>query len=314
MELDVKIEASAPSNIALIKYMGKTAASGNLPTNASLSFTLEHLRSFVTLEPAETRDEWRPLEGLPVLALSDTGREKFLAHFARLKGHWQIPGFYNVRSGNNFPSDCGLASSASSFAALTRATYELARCLERVGEVSPVELSRLSRGGSGSSCRSLFSPWALWRGEGAEPLTIDWPLQHAVIVVHGGKKAVSSSQAHARVSSSLLFEGRPERAEIRLQTLIAALKGRRWQECFELCWAEFWDMHALFETSQPAFGYMTEESLKVLRQLREVWTQTGDGPVVTMDAGANIHLLLRPEQTAEAERWLAGLTALKSWS
>lgn len=310
----MKVEASLPSNIALIKYMGKTDSQSNLPTNASLSFAVEHLRSFVTIEPSKNEDAWAPLEGLAPLDLSAAGQAKFLNHFARLKELWKIPGFYLVRSANNFPSDCGLASSASSFAALTLASWELAKRTTGLPEISRGELSRLSRRGSGSSCRSFFSPWALWQSEGAEAADIDWHLDHAVIVVAGGKKAVPTSQAHLRVSSSALFPGRPARAEARLTSLLSALRTRDWRECYELCWAEFWDMHALFETSQPNFGYMNEASLKALTQMRQVWAETGDGPVVTMDAGANVHLFLRPEQTAQADAWLQGWTTIKSWS
>src|SRR5690349_16799169 len=99
----IRVEASAPSNIALIKYMGKTATSGNLSTNASLSYTLEHLRSFVTIEEAN-EETWAPLSGLFELNLSLTGQAKFLAHFKRLKAEWKIPGNYLLRSANNFPS------------------------------------------------------------------------------------------------------------------------------------------------------------------------------------------------------------------
>ncbi len=314
MELAVKIEASAPSNIALIKYMGKTSMQNNLPSNPSLSFTLEHLRSFVTIEPAGDRDLWAPLEGLPRLSLSDAGEAKFLGHFARLKEHWKIPEYYTVRSANNFPSDCGLASSAASFAALTLAVYELAKRKSLVGEVSPQDLSRLARQGSGSSCRSLFTPWALWRDDGAEKAGIDWHLDHAVLVVNEGKKQVSSSQAHIRVSSSLLYPGRIARAEARLSELSSALQARSWRQCFELCWAEFQDMHALFETSRPSFGYLTPESQRALAHLRQIWHETDDGPLVTMDAGANVHLLIRPEQTTKANQWLQGWNAIKSWS
>ncbi len=310
----MKIEASAPSNIALIKYMGKSSAQNNMPTNASLSFTLEHLRSFVTLELAHDRDQWAPLEGLPEIKLSDSGQAKFLNHFARLKEQWKIPAHYTVRSANNFPADCGLASSASSFAALTLAVYELAKRMSLTPELGQVELSRLSRLGSGSSCRSLFSPWALWRDDGAEKSAIGWHLDHAVILVSEGKKQVSSSQAHIRVSNSLLYNGRSERAEARLSELTSALQARSWRQCFELCWSEFQDMHALFETSRPAFGYMTSESQRVLAHLRQIWQETDDGPLVTMDAGANIHLLIRPEQSARANQWLQGLNCIKSWS
>lgn len=314
----LKVEASAPSNIALIKYMGKTEAAVNRPANASLSYSLEHLRTFVTIEEAPATT-WEPLPGYPKIELSEKGRTKFLKHFERLQKQWEIGGTYKIKSANNFPSDCGLASSASSFAALTLATYELA-CAKRPGfAVEKPELSRLSRMGSGSSCRSLYWPWAIWREEAAEPVDLPLRLHHAVIMVEDGIKAVSSSDAHVRVTSSLLYKGRPARADERLGALTAALEtaatrapSDRWREAFELCWAEFWDMHALFETSQPSFGYMNEGSLKALSHLRRIW-ESGDGPLVTMDAGPNIHVLLREDQVAKADGWLQGMQTYKSW-
>ena len=42
--------AQAPSNIALIKYMGKKDENSNLPDNSSLSYTLNNLLSTVKLE------------------------------------------------------------------------------------------------------------------------------------------------------------------------------------------------------------------------------------------------------------------------
>lgn len=306
------IEVSAPSNIALIKYMGKTSTSGNLPSNASLSYTLEHLRTHLVLEES-TRDEWQPLKGYMPIALNEVGRTKFMGHFAKLKAAWEIPGHYKISSANDFPSDCGLASSASSFAALTLGAYELARSIRPEFSLSREELSRWSRQGSGSSCRSLFSPWALWRQEGAEELALNLRLAHAVVLVESGVKEVSSSQAHVRVASSLLFEGRTARAQKRLDGLIPALKENQWAEAFELVWSEFWDMHALFETSQPAFGYFQKDTFAVLENLRRVWRETGDGPLVTMDAGPNIHILLREDQKAAADRWLEGFKVIKSW-
>ena len=314
MESDVRIEVSAPSNIALIKYMGKAATASNLPANASLSYTLENLRSFVTLEETSGADSWAPLHGFPAVELSDHGRQKFLSHFARLKEHWKIGGNYRISSANNFPADCGIASSASSFAALTLAAQELALRQGLIAGQSAVELSRLSRLGSGSSCRSFFSPWALWKNEGAEAANFALRLEHAVILVGQERKTVSSSEAHQRVSGSLLFEGRVSRAATRLVQLTHALETKSWKAAYELCWAEFWDMHALFETSQPAFGYMTADTLAVLGMIRDEWRREGDGPLVTMDAGPNVHLLMRPDQTERAARWLESHHHIKSWN
>jgi diphosphomevalonate decarboxylase len=81
---------------------------------------------------------------------------------------------------------------------------------------------------------------------------------------------------------------------VRAADLIKALETERWTDAFEITWAEFWDMHALFETSQPAFGYMTPGSIEVLRFVRDsIWAKEKDGPLVTMDAGPNVHLLYR---------------------
>ncbi len=309
----MRIEASAPSNIALIKYMGKTSHGSNLPSNASLSYTLEHLRSFVVIEPGKDQDEWKPLEGFTEIKLSEIGLNKFLRHFDRLKTQWKIPGHYILRSANNFPSDCGMASSASSFAALTLATARLAEKLYPDLKLNSAELSKRSRTGSGSSCRSFFAPWALWRAEGAEPIDLDLRLEHAVIVVEDSVKSVSSSEAHKRVASSALYRRRAERAEARLTQLLQNLKENQWREAFEVCWAEFWDMHALFETSVPPFGYMQPGTMQALIHLRGVWEKEGDGPIVTLDAGANVHLLMRPDQREKAKGWLMNFKATTSW-
>jgi diphosphomevalonate decarboxylase len=293
-------EAQAPSNIALIKYMGKTDATVNAATNSSISYTLPHLLTTVTLQAtAGTGVEWRALDSS--FELSDNGKKKFLAHWNRCQQRLapKYSGGVVIASGNNFPSDCGLASSASSFAALTEAAYGLfqkMQILERAW--SREELARLSREGSGSSCRSFFTPWAYWCGETVKPLESVWDhLLHSVVIVDGAKKKVSSSEAHRRVTTSSLFVGRIERAEQRSQLLQKLLQQKdSWAAMFELAWSEFWDMHILFETSSPAFYYMTPKSLLALRYLQEQWEAQGDGPLITMDAGPNIHLLYRPEQ------------------
>jgi diphosphomevalonate decarboxylase len=296
------VTASAPSNIALIKYMGKTQTQGNVPTNTSLSYTLDHLRTFVriTETPGASADTWAPLTGpeYQSMALSDKGRGRFLAHFQFLKTQWGVHGHFLVESANTFPADCGLASSASSFAALTLAAAQMFQKIHPHGWGEDLKvLSGLSRQGSGSSCRSLFTPWALWEKDFAEPVVIPYGhFLHQVILVEAGKKEVSSSEAHKLVAQSSLFPGRVERAEKRLRELRAAFAAKNWRQAFEVTWAEFWDMHALFATCAPPFMYMTSGSQKVLEDLLAFWKTQNDGPLVTMDAGANVHLLWRPEQ------------------
>lgn len=302
--------AIAPSNIALIKYMGKTEAAANRPTNASLSYTLPHLRSIVEIEAIDSgEDRWEPLpsfEGraLTPIQLSDKGRSRFLAHLGRLKTKFDYQGSFVVRSANDFPSDCGLASSASSFAALTMGSLEALAALTGMPAPSRTDAADLSRQGSGSSCRSFFAPWSIWDDDGAREANDlgHANLIHQTIVVDEAVKSVSSSSAHLRVATSANFKGRPERANQRLKDLVQALRGDEWTNAFEITWAEFWDMHALFETANPSFGYMTPGSLEALRTVRSLtWEKTGAGPLVTMDAGPNLHLLYRSNEAALAQ-------------
>lgn len=334
------VVAEAPSNIALIKYMGKTGIAVNAPANSSLSYTLDHMRTRVRIRWESghaSKYVWRPLfeAGMHAPELSEKGRARFLAHAERCLGRLRgsrtdvdtmlASHSVVVESANGFPSDCGLASSASSFAALTLA------CAELVGFASTTAGSRklladLSREGSGSSCRSMFSPWALWTASGAEKIE-GFPhaanIRHLAIIVDENRKTVSSSEAHLRVPSSLLFRGRVERAEDRLRALIdcfefctkASVEAdsiRAWNRAAHLVWAESWDMHALFETSEPPFGYFVPSSVYALNCIRELSNEMrlnlGEGkfrePIVTMDAGPNVHVLLwkdsEPDPVLEA--------------
>jgi len=302
------VMASAPSNIALIKYMGKIENTGNKPTNASLSYTLDHLRTFVRLTPIESlSDQWQPLkgDGLQEITLSEKGQARFLKHLQNLKSKWGVEQNFLVESANNFPSDCGLASSASSFAALTLAAAEMFQKLKpQPWGADMKELSSLSRQGSGSSCRSLYTPWALWKDEFAQPMSLPvQDLHHICVIVEDTKKEVSSSEAHKLVTTSPRFEGRIERAEMRLADLSQALQFDDWHMARQIVWDEFIDMHRLFETSTPAFGYMTVGSHEVLDECQALWNKWQDGPLVTMDAGANVHLLFHNSKVQQFEQY-----------
>jgi diphosphomevalonate decarboxylase len=296
-------EASAPSNIALIKYMGKSAEGKNVGVNPSLSLTLPHLRSQVLIqEHAQSDDTWEALDGK--MTLSETGKEKFLKHFSFLKEKFGLTNKkFIIRSKNDFPSDCGIASSASSFAALTTCAAQAFGDITGQ-KISLEEQALLSRYGSGSSCRSFSEGFVEWDGNNSiTPLpSTHADLFHQVYIVSSSVKTVSSSQAHQRVATSSLMPGRTERVQLRMNAVKNILKAQKldWENLYSLVWAEFWDMHALFETSQPPFGYFLPNSLKLIQQARDLWETDGDGPIVTMDAGPNVHFLWRKDQLVSA--------------
>jgi diphosphomevalonate decarboxylase len=296
--------ADAPSNIALIKYMGRKNDESKIPANSSLSYTLPHLKSFVELELLpQGISQWEPLalnDANPI-NLSEAAQQRFLNHLNKILRIFfedtPLPAFI-ARSANNFPLGVGLASSASSFAALTVAAARAASALTQKPELPLENIMALSREGSGSSCRSFYDGWVLWENERVKkmhyPAYTD--LIHQVILLETKEKEVPSSQAHQRVKTSPFYEKRHERATDHLNHFMKALENENWARLYQIAWDEFNDMHQLFETAVPAFSYHNQNSRILLNKLRAYWDKKGDGPLITMDAGPNIHLLYRSNQ------------------
>lgn len=305
-------KATAPSNIALIKYMGKESGAANQAVNPSLSMTLSAFRTSVEIKKVGEKgsDCWEPLPSSAPLREESTRR--FVEFFTRLKREQEVEGAFLLRSGNNFPSDAGLASSASSFAALTMAAFEAFSALKGRAQPSAEELARISRTGSGSSCRSFFSPWCAWEGERVGPVACALPpLVDLVAVVDSAFKKVSSSEAHKRVPTSPLFQGRVARAEARMRDLKSALAGGAFQRVAEISWAELWDMHSLFHTSAPPFFYFAPATVSALRWAEDCWEKKGRGPITTIDAGPNVHFLVPEAEKAAYRAELEKLPGLK---
>ena len=276
--------ATAPSNIALIKYMGKDKE--GRPCNPSLSYTIDRFFTKVSLK-LSSEDSFENS-----LGLTQNGITRFLSHLRYIKGIFGCYKCFKIKSENNFPHSAGIASSASSFAALTQCSIKAICEIHAIAMPSLEEISAISRKGSGSSCRSFFTPGALWKGDIVK--AIDLPnFDYDLILMDASRKKISSSEAHCRVQTSPLFLGRPQRAEARLEQLISAFQSNNWRESYKLCWEEFMDMHSLFETSRPGFSYLTDNTRKLLNIIENFWDEYNDGPLVTIDAGPNVHLLWR---------------------
>ena len=158
----------APSNIAIVKYWGKCGV--QLPCNPNFSFTLKHCQTHTKVRFTRREREQKGAE------LWFEGREAprflpkvelFLERASRLHP-WVNHLHLSIETKNSFPHSAGLASSASSMAALSLCLMHFQR--EFFGGTGSEadffrEASRLARLGSGSACRSMFAPAALWETE-----------------------------------------------------------------------------------------------------------------------------------------------------
>jgi diphosphomevalonate decarboxylase len=337
--------AQAPANIALVKYMGKRDFSHNIPANPSLSLTLNECCTAVEIEvspalsnspqvdinwiPEDPRTEGRVTRPFYPADLDAKARDRAIQHVRRVHDHipelfrrygidWDIHHHFKIRTANTFPQKSGLASSASSFAALTLCTaFAAAKRPDefiKIWSENPAfkrDLATGARRGSGSSCRSFEGPWVVWEGERAEPAVqddeLDFPaLNDLVLLINPRPKKVGSSEAHARVMESPLWHGREARASRRVDVIRRGLLNRNLAELALTAWEEMWEMHSLFHTAPEPFTYWEPESVAALKWLSQILkssekSQAKGGmtpPIVTMDAGPNVHILVPTSEAA----------------
>ncbi len=304
-----KATVRAPSNIAFIKYWGARDLERAVPTNASISMTLDACYSRSTVEHLETGDEheirWRGSGGSfedapPAFA------ERVRRHLDYLRDWAGCGGRFRVATENSFPAAAGIASSASGFSALTLGT------LAALGlDVPAAERSVLARrSGSGSAARSVLGGYVEWpAGEGEDechafPLADagHWDLCDVVALVESGPKSVSSLDGHVRAPTSPYFATRLGSLPKRLSAVRQAVADRDIERLGPVLEAEAVDLHCVAMTSKPPIFYWKSGTLAVLEAVREM---RGDGLAAysTMDAGANVHVICLPQsRDAVAER------------
>jgi diphosphomevalonate decarboxylase len=335
------IRVRAPSNIALIKYMGKKESTRNIPENPSVSLTLNSLCTLAEItvsrsENASVRllseaprfrpESLAPEFDLMVPKLGDHGTARALHHFERVKkaipeifprfglsiaDDAKMNSTYSLRTANTFPASSGIASSASSFAAITLATA--AACAQDFSAFEKAwdqdfalrrALARVSRQGSGSSCRSFEGPWVLWEREDAAAVQTKMPeMAHFVVLVRTLPKKVSSSSAHSMVRTSPLWDARVARVENRTRLMMAALDEVDFASLARITWSESWEMHSLFHTCAEPFSYWEPGTIDALQWLAPMISEPSP-PLVTLDAGPNIHILVEKRYR---DQWRARL-------
>lgn len=307
-------QASAPANIAWVKYWGKKGH--QLPANPSVSLTLDKCRTNTELVAT-------PASDLAVqVVFEGAERPQFAA-----KIHKYLAGLavdlpalgnfhYVIRSENTFPHSSGIASSASSQAALA---LLLGRLLAQnsQSELDLNAVGNLARLGSGSACRSLMGGFVSW-GEtpdlaGASDLyatevTDVHPTfrntRDAILIVSSKEKEVSSRQGHSQMSAHPYAAARVVEAQAHYAATLAALRSGDWERAGEIMEADALALHALMMTSRPGYILLEPGSLEIIRLVRLFRRESGVPVYFTIDAGPNMHLIYPDEAQAKVDAFV----------
>lgn len=305
--------AKAHTNMALIKYWGKRDEEKVLPTNSSLSLTLDKLytTTTVTFDEKLKRDELhinhRPSDENQRLRVA-----MFLDDVRSMTGTDQ---YAMVTSINEMPTAAGLASSASGFAALAAAAAEALEL--RLDEPS---LSRLARRGSGSACRSILGGFAEWRKgsreDGSDSFAVPvapqnhWDLLMLIAAVTTDKKKTSSRDGMRRtVNTSPFYQGWLNSVEDDLRKAKKAISARDFISLGQVVEANALKMHATTLGAVPPFFYWEEATIAVMKRVHEL-RESGVPAFFTIDAGANVGILCEPANEKTVHDAIARITGV----
>ncbi len=306
------VRARAHPNVALVKYWGKRDLHLNLPAVGSISLTLGGLYTEVTIQPSKAnRDEYRSngrlVEGAP---LSGLGR--FLDLFRALSGRQER---LSIEAKSNFPVAAGLASSASTYAALTVALAALYGI-----RLSKEQLSALARQGSGSACRSIWGGFVEWRrGErpdGSDSFASrlvsppDWPITVIVAITDFQPKHTVSRDGMRQSETSPFYPAWVASQVDDLDEARRAIGAGDLERLGSVAERNCLKMHAVAFTARPPLVYWRPATLAAVET---VWKLRAAGvpAYFTIDAGPQVKVLCRTQDRATVQGALAATPGVR---
>ena len=297
-----------PSNIALVKYWGKSDP--QIPKNASISFTLNNCHTITTIQFEKT-----PKNNTANFELFFEGKKKedfkpkIAKFFERIEEYCPYILEYKmiISSENSFPHSSGIASSASGMSAIAMCLLSLEKALnpDITTEFINKKASFLARLGSGSASRSIEGPLVVWGKhpeiEGSADLfAVKFPYKvhpifedycDSILLVDKGEKQVSSTVGHNLMHNHPYAEQRFTQANENLSKISTILQNGDIKEFINLVESEALTLHAMMLTSNPYFILMKPNTLEVINKIWEYRAQNNSNICFTLDAGANVHIL-----------------------
>ena len=304
----MRATARAQPNIALIKYWGKRDSTLNLPAVGSISVTLDELYTTMHVELDGVLD-------LDELQVNGRSSPSLLPRVTRCLD--TVLGADRLRarviSESNFPIAAGLASSASSFAALVVAASAAGGRTRKTDE-----LAALAGQASGSAARSLYRGFVELQNEGdriAVRTILDgeaWPLRVIAAVTSTAPKPVSSGEAmEASRRTSPFYSRWVEEQDLDLATARDAITVRDFGKLASIAEHNCLKMHSVMWASRPPVVYWSAATLACLEQVRKLQAD-GVAAFFTIDAGPQVKVLCEPGDESHVVQALSGTPGVES--
>ena len=218
-----------------------------------------------------------------------------------------------VISDSNFPIAAGLASSASSFAALVVAASAAGN-----GERTADDLAGLAGQASGSAARSLYGGFVELRnvGDDISVRTIldgdAWPLRIIAAVTSTAPKPVSSGEAmEASRKTSPFYSRWVEEQDMDLSTARDAITVRDFGKLASIAEHNCLKMHSVMWASRPPVVYWNAATLACLERVRQLQAD-GVAAFFTIDAGPQVKVICRSGDESQVVEAMSATPGVES--
>ncbi|XKL59629.1 hypothetical protein PGB90_000645 [Kerria lacca] len=291
------VTATAPVNIATIKYWGKKDEKLIIPVNDSISATLSSdymcAKTTIAISPNFEKDQiWlngieESIENPRLLNCIRNIKNKAKIGTDKLK--WKI----HICSENNFPTAAGLASSSAGYACLVYALSHIYNVKENISDIA--------RQGSGSACRSIYGGFVQWytgiKNDGSDSIALQlapashWPEMRVIILVVNDKQKKTSSTIGMQrtVETSKLLHYRVKYCvQGHIDKMIQAIKNKNFDLFAEITMRDSNQFHAVCLDTYPPAIYMNDTSHAIASFVHEYNAAANSYKVAyTFDAGPN---------------------------
>jgi len=300
----MKATARAHPIQGIVKYHGMRDPNRRLPFHDSISVCTAPSRTVTTAAfEADRAEDAYVVDGEPV---EGRGAERIRAVVDAVRERAGTEDAVRLVSENTFPTNVGLGSSSSGFAAAAMALVSAADL-----DLDRPEISTIARLGSSSAARAVTGGFSILRAGKNDAdcrshrieSGFDDDLRTVIGLVPAYKETES---AHAEAAESHMFEARLAHVHGQIAEGLDAIRAGDVERTFELAEQDSISLAATTMTGPQGWVYWQPETLAIFETVRAL---RDDGVPVyfSTDTGATVYVNTTEAHAARVEKAIGGL-------
>jgi len=301
----MKATAKAHPIQGLVKYHGMRDTDARYPYHDSISVCTAPSHTKTTVEfQSDAAEDTYVIDGEEV---TGRGAERVSQVVDEARQRAGIDDPVRVESENSFPSNIGLGSSASGFAALAVALTEAAGM-----DLSLPDVSTIARRGSASAARAVTGGYSDLRtglnDDDCRSHRIDAAenLEEDVRIVVGKVPAYKETEAaHEEAEASHMFDARLAHVHEQLAEMRDALPNGDFERVFETAEHDSLSLTATTITGPAGWVYWQPETIAIFHAVRELRREEEVPVYFSTDTGATVYVNTKAEYAEQVEEAVA---------